>query len=222
MAEWIVSKFPQDYQKMDYLEPFLGDGSVMLSKERSAEEVGADSDAGLVSVWRAIRDEHSAFSSRIKKTCHSKSTFERFLKSSGGDYMDEAIREFVLRQMTKSGEKKSYIPKGEGARCGDCWCGLFDRMPEVHGRLEGVFLVAMDAVAAIKAFSHDKCLVFCDPPDLSADNSKFHSELGDALCDFRGLAVVCARNSAMYRRVFSEWNRKGLPGSKNESLWTNF
>lgn len=222
VAEWIVEKFPENYRQMTYLEPFLGDGSVLLWKDPSIEEVASDSDARLMSLWRAIRDEHAILSSRAKKIKHSKSTFDRYLKTSGGDYMDDAIREFILRQMSKGAEKKSYLCRSGDVRCGDCWCGIFERIPEVHERVKDVFMLGRCAIEVTKAFDHRDCLVFCDPPDLDSENSELHLSLGDILKVFRGKVAVAGRNSAMYRRLYGDWNRRGIPGSRSESIWTNF
>ena len=222
VAEWIVEKFPENYRQMTYLEPFLGDGSVLLCKDPSREEVVSDSDLHVISLWRAIRDEHAILSSRVKRMKHSKSTFERCSKTSGGDYMDDAVREFVLRQMSKGAEKKSYLCRADEVRCGDCWCGIFDRIPEVHERVKDVFMLGRCAVEVTKAFDHDDCLVFCDPPELDSGNSELHSSLGDVLKGFRGKVAIVGRNSAMYRRLYEGWNRRGIPGSRSESLWTNF
>jgi len=222
VAEWIVERFPDNYREMVYVEPFLGDGSVLLAKDESLEEVVSDTDTSLVSVWRAVRDEQSVFSSKVKRINHAKDTFERYQKTVGGDYLSEAVREFVLRHMSKSALKKSYIPRDTGLKCRDCWCDLFDRMPLVHERIERVFILERDALEVLKAFNHEGCLIFCDPPAMENGNSEFHSALGDIVRDFRGKAVVCARNSAMYRRMYAQWNRKSLPGGGNESIWVNF
>lgn len=222
VADWIVGRLPPGYRDMCYLEPFLGDGSVLLAKDSSVEEVASDADGPLVSVWRALRDEHAIFASRVKRMRHSKSTFDKCSKASGGDYMDEAVREFALRSMSRGAEKTAYICRPEEPKCGDCWCGIFDRMPGVHERIKSVFILNKDALEVVRAFDHESCLVFCDPPAMDQGNSDFHSELGSAMNEFRGKAVVLARNTAMYRRMYSEWNRRGVPGGGNESLWTNF
>jgi len=222
VAEWIVDKFPEGYQGMEYLEPFLGDGSVLLAKEESVEEVASDADPSLVSVWRAVRDEHSSFSSRVKRIDHSRSAFDRYAKASGGDYMDEAVREFVLRHMSKSALKKTYLPRDGKVKCRDCWCDLFDRIPTVSSRVRKVFFLNRDAIEVLRAFNHEGCLVFCDPPAMDPGTSEFHAEFGELVRDFRGKVAVCARNSAMYRRLFAQWNRRSVPGAGNESLWVNF
>lgn len=222
VAEWIVERFPENYREMVYVEPFLGDGSVLLAKNESSEEIVSDTDHALVSVWRAMRDEQALFSSKVKRISHAKETFDRYQKTSGGDYISEAVREFVLRNMSKSALKKTYIPRDAGLKCRDCWCDLFERMPLVHERIERVFILKRDAIEVLKAFNHEGCLVFCDPPAMEGGTSEFHSELGAVVKDFRGKAVVCARNSAMYRRIYAQWNRKSLPGGGNESVWANF
>lgn len=222
VAEWVASRLPPEYRDMCYVEPFLGDGSLLLAKDPSVEEVVSDSDRAIMSVWRALRDEPSHFSSRVKRMNHSKATFDRCARASSGDYMDEAVREFALRQMSRGADKSVYLCQAEELKCGDCWCGIFDRMPDVHERVESVFMLNMDALEVMRAFDHERCLVVCDPPAMEAGNSDFHSEMGGLLSDFRGKAMVIAKNTAMYRRIYASWNRKGLPGGGNESLWTNF
>lgn len=222
VAEWIASRLPPEHREMCYIEPFLGDGSVLLAKEPSAEEVVSDADQALMSVWRALRDEPSLFSGRVKRMSHSKSTFLRCSKSGGGDYMDEAVREFSLRHMSRGAEKTVYICKPDEPKCGDCWCGIFEKMPEIHDRLKSVFMLHKEALEVVRAFDHEGGVLFCDPPALDPDNSDYHSQLGSAMNEFRGKALVLARNTAMYRRIYAGWSRKGLPGGGSESLWTNF
>lgn len=38
IAEWIISHFPEGYEKMVYLEPFLGSGAVFFNKQPGAVE----------------------------------------------------------------------------------------------------------------------------------------------------------------------------------------
>lgn len=222
VADWIVDRFPEGYESMAYVEPFLGDGSVLLAKRESKEEVVSDSDRSLMSVWWALRDEQSLLASRVKRVDHSRSTFERYSNASGGDYMNEAVREFVLRHMSKSALKKTYIPKDGKVKCKDCWCDLFDRMPEVCKRVERVFMLNRDALEVIRAFNSDGHLLFLDPPAMEKGNTQFHADLGVLAGSFRGKAVICAKNTAMYRRMYADWNRRGLPGGDNESVWCNF
>jgi site-specific DNA-adenine methylase len=220
VADWIVNNFPEDYRDLIYLEPFLGDGGVFLAKDKSVEEVVSDCDHALLDIWRSIRDEHKTLCSRVKRMDHSKSTFERCRASSGGDYMDSAVREFILRCMSKEGLKKTYIPRRDKMRCGECWCDVFERIPLVRDRINNCYIVDRDPIKLISSFSGSGRFVFCDIPE--SEDEDLQTALRETMVSFRGKAMICSRNSALNRRTYSQWNRKGLKGSRGESIWTNF
>lgn len=224
-AQWIVERFPENYREMTYVEPFLGDGSVFLSKEPSVEEVINDLDSSLISVWRALRDEPELLVSKLRRMKYSETTFKRHLASKKHvDYMSEAVSEFVLRQMSKSGCKKSFVSRSDDTDCRDCWRGIFELMESVGERIESTHILCEDALQILRTFSNEKTLTYCDPPEVdeTSMNSGKHAELGDILKDFRGKVVVAGPNSSLYKRIYEGWNRKGFPGNPRESLWMNF
>ena len=47
-------------------------------------------------------------------------------------------------------------------------------------------------------------------------------ELSELLKEFRGKVIISAANSALYKRLYGGWTRKGVPGRPKESLWLNF
>ena len=57
----ILENFPENYQNMKYIEPFIGNGSILLNKEKSIEEVSCDNDSNIINIWRSIRDENKNF-----------------------------------------------------------------------------------------------------------------------------------------------------------------
>lgn len=221
LVPWIIEMFPENYREMAYLEPFLGSGEVILNKDRSAEEVVNEPDAGLASVWRAVRDEAKALSVRLRKTDHTERTFSRHLsKRDTDDYMQIAVSEFVLRHMSRGGAKKTYLPREKSKE--HFLEPFLARFQQAEERLGGVYIMSRDPVSLIAAFSHEGTLVYCDPPPVEEIGEEMHMELGDALRSFKGKAVVTARNSALYKRTYAEWNRKGVPGHPKESVWLNF
>jgi DNA adenine methylase len=224
LVPWILDKFPEGYQNMTYLEPFLGSGSVLLNKDPSQEEVANDLDSGIIEIWRAARDEPKAFASKIKRMGYKEATFSRCQRSAESDYLARAVCEFVLRQMSKSGLKKVYLPKDGDVKCKDCWHSILERVPEIRERIGKIHLLNKDALAIIRAFSHENSLVYCDPPEPeeggSMDSNR-HIELSEILREFRGKAIISARNCSLYKRLYAGWNRRGVPG-RNESIWLNF
>lgn len=221
---WILDKFPENYREMTYLEPFLGGGSVLLNKDPSREEVANDLDSGIIDIWRAVRDEPKAFMSRTRRMEYKETTFSRCQSRGDEDYLGRAVCEFALRQMSKSGLKKVFLPKDGKVRCKDCWAAMLDRVPAMEERIRGVHFLNKDAMSIMRAFSHENTLVYCDPPEPEeggAMDANKHIELSDLLKEFRGKVVISARNSALYKRLYAGWTRKGVPG-RNESIWLNF
>lgn len=226
LSDWIVERFPENYREMTYLEPFLGSGSVLLAKDPSKEEIANDLDSGIMNTWRAVRDEYKLFTSKIKRIDHKESIFAKYQKKIEMDYLNDAVRDFVIRHMSKSGLKKTYLPKEKNLTCGDCWCDILESVPAVSERIKDVFFLNKDALSVIKAFSHKDSFVYCDPPSFQDKNSEMntdkHIELSDILKEFRGKVIISAHNSSLYRRLYNGWARKGIPGRPKESIWLNF
>lgn len=221
VSEWIVEKFPENYREMTYLEPFVGGGSVLLQKDASVEEVINDSDAEIMNSWRAMRDEHKLFVSKIRRIEHKEAIFKRYQKKQETDYLNSGVQDFVLRHMSKSGLKRTYLPKEKNVRCGDCWCDILEMVPDVSERVRNVFMFNKDAMGIIRAFSHKDSLIYCDPPHSDMDVDR-HVELNELLKEFRGKAIISAANTALYRRLYAGWTRKGIPGDPGSSIWLNF
>jgi DNA adenine methylase len=223
-ASWIVEKFPENYKEMTYMEPFLGCGSVFVHKEPSVEEILNDPDCRLMNVWRAVRDECDLFVSKVKRTKYSESTFKRRGSSNSSDYLSEAVNEFVLRHMSKNGMKKSFIPRENSENCSVCWKGLINSISSINDRIKSSFLLCRDAIEILNAFDGENTFVYCNSPEVEENSysSEKHAEMGSILKKYRGKVLVIGPNSALYRRMYSEWNRKGVPSNPKESVWTNF
>lgn len=56
ISEWIISHFPEGYEKMVYLEPFLGSGAVFFNKRPSAVETINDLDSDVVNLVQILRE----------------------------------------------------------------------------------------------------------------------------------------------------------------------
>jgi DNA adenine methylase len=210
---------------MNYLEPFVGSGCVLLEKDPSKEEVLNDGDCGIVSIWRAVRDEHGEFATRIKRMRYSDASFKRHQAAKEfDDYLAAATAEFALRHMSKNGTKKTFIPRSREAKCSELWKHMLDSLESIRERIRESYFLSRCHEEILGAFNKDDTLVYCDPPPVDEDSmgADRHLKLGDMLKAHRGKVVVVGPNTAIYKRMYSEWNRKGLPGNPKESLWTNF
>jgi site-specific DNA-adenine methylase len=101
---------------------------------------------------------------------------------------------------------------------------VFEKIPAVSKRIASVHFLDKDAVEILEAFSNKDTLAYCDPPstkDPGMDSDK-HVELGNILKNFKGKVVVSGHVTALYKRIYSGWNRKGVPSRPKECIWTNF
>ena len=223
LTSWIIEKFPENYKELTYVEPFLGSGSVLLNKEPSVEEVGNESNIALLRIWQSMRDEHKLFISKLKRIDCKESTFLKYKNKKETDYLNAGVVEFVLRQMSKSGLKKSYLPI-KRKRKEHCWQDLFNNAGTISSRIKNLHLLNKNAAEVIRAFGGVGTLIYCDVPSVESGvmSENEHIEVGEALVSIKGKAIVTAHNNAMYKRIYSSWNRKGIPGKPKESAWFNF
>ena len=252
LAPWIVEQFPEAYASMDYVEPFIGGGSVLLNKDPSTgTEVINDLDEGIVQIFRALRDEPKNFIGRLKRTKYLESTFNRALKNanSSGDYIDQAINEFILRRMSRGGLKTAFAwsDRERGGQPGDvnAWETIIkDHLPDISQRIQHIHIFNKPALEIIKAFNDVNVLLYCDPPylaetrvsedaythEMSTDD---HLALAEELQQFKGKVIISGYPSALYKRLFSQWrcvkrkianhaSQQKVKKMKTEQLWINY
>lgn len=226
LADWIISLFPQDYETYDYIEPFIGAGSVFLNKNKAQEgriEVINDINLGVCQIFRALRDEPEHFINRLKNITYSQRVFTRELKRQGGhyeDYLDHAVNEFIVRRMSRGGLKKQFgwSERERGGQPGDvnAWKTIIKILPDIAKRVENVRIFNKPANKIISSFDTDKTLCVCDPPYLPstrvAKNAyedemtvKDHEKLAEELKKFRGKVILCGYPSATYDNLYEGW-----------------
>lgn len=221
LANWIVEKFPNEYREMTYLEPFLGCGSVFILKDASKEEVLNDSSQEIMNIWWALRDEHEEFISKLKRTKYSESTFKKMTNSKENDYLLLAIKEFVLRHMSKNGMKKSFLSRVSAK---GVWSDLIELIEVANKKIESSFLFCKDPIEILKVFDLQDTFVYINTPEIDEENfgQDKHMEMGEILRNFRGKVLLLGPNSALYKRMCVGWTRKSVPNSPKESIWVNF
>ena len=210
---------------MDYIEPFIGAGSVFLNKKPSltGTEVINDLDLGVIQIYRALRDEPDNFIGNLRKIKYCESVFKRELKRQGdefADYVDHATNEIILRRMSRGGLKKAFAwsERLRGGQPGDvnAWKTIMGLLPEIAGRLQGSNIFNTNGIQIIKGFDDPNALCYADPPydpDSRVSKSVYghemtteqHIELSEELHKFKGKAIISGYMSPLYIRLYSDW-----------------
>jgi len=251
LSSWIIENFPENHEQYDYIEPFMGGGSVFLNKTPSIGlKVINDVDLGTIQVFRALRDEPRTFISKLKRKKYSENVFKRELKKTEfKDYLDHAINEFVLRRMSRGGLKTAFAwsERLRGGEPGDlhAWKTIVQQLPEIAKKIKNTHIFNKDACKIIEAFNSKNALVYCDPPyvpetRVSPDaygpnemNTDAHITLSQKLMRFEGKVVISGYSGILYNRLYAEWRRieKEVPNHssqqknkprKVEVCWMNY
>lgn len=250
VAPWILEHFPDNYEQYDYVEPFVGGGSVLLNKTPSiGVEAINDIHLGIVQIFKALRDEPTQFIGRLKRIRYTENTFNRMAsKKIGHDVLDLAIKEFVLRRMSRGGLKTSFAwsERKRGGKPGDvnAWNTILDQLPIISERLQGVYVFNKPASEVIHAFDEKTVLMYVDPPYLHETRvstqayehemtTEEHISLAELLNKHKGKILLSGYMSPLYRRLYKNWKcyKKKVPNNasqqkvkeiKTECLWCNY
>ena len=76
LADWIISHFPENYDKMVYLEPFCGSGAVFFNKIPGAVETVNDLDGDIVNLYRVLRDNPEELKRVLSLTPYSREEYD--------------------------------------------------------------------------------------------------------------------------------------------------
>lgn len=250
LANWIIDNFPENYEKYEYLEPYCGGASVFLNKLPSEKsETINDLDAGLVAIYRTLRDDPETFIKKLKSVTYSENVFNRELKKNEfSGLFEKAVNEFIVRRMSRGGMKKNFCwsDRERGGLPGEVnsWKTICEELSKIAERLNKTFILNKNAVDVIKSFSDVETLCYCDPPyvhdtRVSKDVYEFemttddHIELANALKSFKGKVVLSGYPSTLYKNLYKGWRcvKKKVANNssqqktkpiKTECLWLNY
>lgn len=251
LCNWVIEHFPTNYQELTYCELCCGGASVMLNKATSVEEIINDRDRGVVSIFKALRDEPKELIDRLKKIPYTESSFRSALddsRTSMEDYLDRAVNEYVLRRMSRGGMKKAFAwsDRKRGGKPGDvnAWDTMLRQLPYIADRVRNVIILNREFREVAKIWDDDNVLVYLDPPYLPEtrtaaeiyDNEmsvEDHIELLNYVKNGRSKIIISGYSSSLYNKHLNGWrtaykevaNHSGQNASKErrmEMLWMNY
>lgn len=258
LRHWLVENLPVGFEEMRYIEPFIGGGSLLLNKPRSRSETINDLDSDLISLWIVLQGHHRELIDLIRGWGYTEEGFRRardmitplVFSDDPKEQMDKAIKEYVLRRMSRGGMKKSFAwsDRLRGGKPGDvnAWETMFEVLPRIHSRLAGVDIRHGSALDIVREEIDPGVVFYLDPPYVKSTRYKgaiqvYHHEMSDK--DHENLLDACLCSGAkimisgyqcpLYNGRLKSWNFKFRPVAnhssqcdrktiKIESLWTNY
>lgn len=245
-ADWIISHFPIDYEKMTYLEPFFGSGAIFFNKKRSMIETINDLDGNVVNLFKQIRDNHEALARAIKLTPWARDEYKNSYEMTG-EHLEDA-RRFMVRCWQAIGTKTSDIsgwsnnikPVDSGL---SRWSRLDEEIIRTAQRLsnEKLNLVQIEnqpAVDLIKRYNRKEVLIYLDPPYVLKTRSgriykyemtdEQHIELLETVLKHKGPVIISGYDNEIYSEYLKGWKKEKrlvnteMGGKGTEVIWMNY
>lgn len=228
MCNYIIEHFPANYEEMTYCEPMCAGASVYLNKKPSKQEVINDVDSGIISVFKALRDEPKEFIDRLKRVRYTERAFKMALnkaKMPFEDYVDHAINEYMLRRMSRGGMKKAFAwsDRQRGGQPGDvnAWETMLEELPVLAERVEKTIMLNKSAFDLFKVWDEEETFWYIDPPyvpDTRSEGAKQvydyemtsedHINLLHWAKQARGKIIISGYMSALYNHSLKGWRCK--------------
>lgn len=248
LAEWIISHFPPEYEKLVYLEPFCGSGAVFFHKRPGVVETINDLDSDVVNLFRVLRDSPQELRRVLALTPYSREEYD--LSFVPAQDPVEKARRFMVRTNQAIGAKmdgkcgwRNHKRKEVGGTA--CrWGNITDVIDLAARRLRGsttnlVQIEHRDALDLIARYNSPDVLMYLDPPYLRGtrkggrlyshemDDGQ-HRELLRLVCESRARIVLSGYASALYEKELICWYRDTAKSQTTstkfaqEVIWMNF
>ena len=250
IADWIISHFPEGYEKMVYLEPFVGSGAVFFNKRPGAVETINDLESEIVNLFQVLRDQPDELKRVLDLMPYSREEYDRSFEPC--DEPVEKARRYIVKTTQAIGAKLQGTQKcgwrnHKQMRIGGTackWGGISDTVDLAAARLRSdtthlVQIEHMDALKLIERYNNHDVLMYLDPPYLRStrrSGALYNHEMDeagqvlllDAITKSRAKIVISGYESDLYNRRLAGWYKDSTQSQTTsaelatEIIWMNY
>lgn len=248
IADWIISHFPEDYEKRVYLEPFVGSGAVFFNKRPGAVETVNDLDGDIVNLFQVLRERPEELKQALSLTPYSREEYDRSFEPCGDPlerarrYMVKTTQAIGAKMGGKCGWRNHKQMKISGTACK--WAGITDTIDAAAARLRGdtthlVQIEHTDAMRLIERYNNGDVLMYLDPPYVRSARKSgrlYRHEMDDdgqrrlldLIVSSKAKIVLSGYASPLYDEALQGWNKDTTMSQTTstelaeETIWMNY
>lgn len=251
-ANKIIEFFPQKYQSMTYLEPFVGSGALLFHKDKSPIEIINDLDQNIYSLFKVLidKDLFNQFKDLCDLTIYSEQLLKEYskdLKEKELSILDRAYRFFYLNRTSYNGlggfSTSGVIRRNMSKPVSD-YLSAIDGLYVTHNRLSSVVIHNTDALNLITKWDKENTFMYLDSPYANETRSagRYKHDFTDEIQDKYLNTLLSIKNAKLlisgyncdrykvleqngFKRIDMEiktQNTNRVGKSKIESLWFNY
>lgn len=248
IANWIIEHFPENYEKMIYLEPFAGSGAVFFNKRPSAVETVNDLDSDIVNLFYVLRNHPNELKETLLLTPYSREEYDKSFEPADEPvekarrYMVKTTQAIGAKLNSKCGWRNHKQMKIGGTACK--WAGITDTIDATAARLRGsttnlVQIEHMDALRLISRYNTPDALIYLDPPYVRSarkSGALYKCEMNDeqqvqllkTISASRAKIIISGYRNELYDRYLKGWETDSIMSQTTstamaeETIWMNF
>lgn len=221
--------FPNGYEDMIYVEPFVGAGHVYFYKNPSVKEVINDLDTDVIDMFKGMKKFSGERISKNINGNYTKQDFKDIVSGHPVSPYGKFIQLLLRYKLSFYSNGKSFGKNMINSNYGNTY----------NERLKNTSIYNKDFKTLIKKYDSGNTLFYLDPPYENSDKLYKHDTLPikdvyDAVKNIKGLFIISYNDSKKAKELFKDYNiikiktkySKGTEGGQhhimNELIITNY
>jgi DNA adenine methylase len=195
----VIKAFPDNYENMIYVEPFVGGGSIFFNKNPSKKEIVNDSDESLIRLYRVTKKSSEELANRINGS-YTSEDFEELKQLKPTSDIGKVVKYYLLIFLSLYGITRTFFRRG---------IRKVDKNFEFYsGRLSSAVILNKDYKQVILDYDSPNTFFYLDPPyentgkSLSQYSDINFDELFHILSSIKGKFLLSVNSSKRILDLF--------------------